>query len=83
MISKTLRNSGSLPIVDAATATFISTNVSLFSHTRVTSCQHTRYLETKNTWARDDPAILILVAACLTSMTITQRKPGYGILSLS
>ena len=22
--------------------------------------------ETKNTWARDDPAILILLAACLT-----------------
>ena len=22
--------------------------------------------ETKNTWARDDPAILILIAACLT-----------------
>ena len=25
-------------------------------------------VETKNTWARDDPAILILIAACLTGM---------------
>ena len=26
-------------------------------------------LETKNTWARDDPAILVLIAACLTGTT--------------
>lgn len=23
------------------------------------------FIETKNTWARDDPAILVLIAACL------------------
>ena len=26
------------------------------------------YLETKNTWARDDPAILVLIGACLCGM---------------
>jgi hypothetical protein len=26
------------------------------------------FLETKNTWARDDPAILVLIGACLCGM---------------
>lgn len=28
-------------------------------------------LETKNTWSRDDPAILVLIGACLCGMFYT------------
>lgn len=31
--------------------------------------------ETKNTWARDDPAILILISACLTGACIPVWGP--------
>lgn len=37
-------------------------------------------LETKNTWARDDPAILVLIGACLCGMP---ESSSFGRLSLN
>lgn len=49
-------------------------------------------LETKNTWARDDPAILVLIGACLCGMSklnirkalpecFSKSPPSYGVSS--
>ena len=45
-----------------------STNVQEFSSLRLVNSQlnGSVYAETKNQWARDDPAILVLIGACLT-----------------
>jgi hypothetical protein len=43
----------------------IFTNVSIYRYFNAISL--TGGIETKNTWARDDPAILILLSACLCS----------------
>lgn len=42
---------------------YISTSVRHYRHLDTT--KFTGNIETKNTWARDDPAILILLSACL------------------
>jgi len=44
----------------------ISTNVGLAKYSLRLEFIH--FAETKNTWARDDPAIIVLIAACLVGM---------------
>ena len=49
------------------TSTNVRHDLDMFSVIDLTN--DTRYfIETKNTWARDDPAILVLIAACLSGV---------------
>ncbi len=69
-ISLTVRVSHADMCVDTATST--STNVcgAELSASRRIECK----TETKNTWARDDPAILILIAACLCGASYSESR---------
>jgi len=44
----------------------ISTSVRLAKYSLCLEFIH--FAETKNTWARDDPAIIVLITACLVGM---------------
>jgi hypothetical protein len=47
---------------------YISTNVCIYGLSLPSAGTHTTHEETKNTWARDDPAILILMAGGMFGM---------------
>jgi len=53
------------PWIDSSVDTGMSTSTSVGGHRDLNATKLTNSTETKNTWARDDPAILILLSACL------------------
>jgi len=57
--------SRSNPSTDLNVDTGTSISTSVRAHRDLHATRLTNNVETKNTWARDDPAILILLSACL------------------